>query len=179
MNKKDWIILGELSDDYETFKHIVDNISKGNINIEKKEIALRIKKLHEKGYIRFVDENELQKKDLINNTDFIDEELWFGLTQKGAKLWEQNALKYGGRTIDWHEFCVVKFNYKNNLGEIYGVSPIICEKRLNNLLNDRNDINIDLNSVNISNVKEFELKYYKRIKNGCKLTFKFLPTNNK
>lgn len=177
MERIDWLILDELSDDYETFERIDNNISRELNGLKVVEIAVCVKELYDKGYIEILDENGFKARNIDKNMLYINaNKLWCGLALKGAEYWEQNAQKYGGQVINWFEFCVVKYNHKTNTGEIYGIDLEVCKKKLSHFIVERgNNMILDKNSVTIVEIEDFYIKYYKKIKSGYKVIFRLMP----
>ena len=167
MNKIDWLILNELSDDFESMTQIypLEQCSK----TKRSAIIDRIELLLQKGLIKLANDIVFVKEMLLAEPEeYYDTDFWFGLTERGAEEWEKHAKKFGEFEVDWSDAWSESLNYHKQQGYILGVSKEICMKYLKA---NRKDI-VDFDSLKVIPISSFQAKYYKILSGGVKIKFK-------
>lgn len=171
----DWEILDYLSDDYESIAQIYPYLSKSQ-KITLHDIADRLIVLYQQQYIYLLDNEELNITEFrteVYTQEYEYSNFWFGLAPKGVEFWEGNTIQYGGEPIDWSKSWITKINYNNNTGYLIGTTHEVCQEALEIISIEYEDIHINKSSLKTEPVAEFQAKYYKTLKNGYKLSFKF------
>lgn len=174
LDKIDWTILNVLCFDYESIIQIypLDEYPE----ISRDEVIDRLYNLFKKGYVCLMNDKEFNIEQIKNEPDDCEySEFWYGITETGSEFWEENAERYAGIKIDWSDIWSEIIIYTEERGIIHATSPDTCLNRLKKCQEEnKNEIIIDFDSVRISKVKEFEARYYKIIKNGYRLEFRFM-----
>jgi DNA-binding Lrp family transcriptional regulator len=168
MDRIDWYILNTLSDDFESMTQIypLEEAS----DVAREEIIDRIERMFKHCLIQLPEKVEFNKEKILGESEeFFNTTFWFGLTDKGAEEWERNAKEYGGFEIDWSAFWSTHFDYENEKGFIVAVNKEISLKQLKKVT----EVEIDFNTLRITEVPEFQATYYKKIKGGIKIEFEF------
>lgn len=93
----DWAILNTLSDDYESIRHIYEDIITNTIlEASTTDILISIEHLYLKNYVYLMQDNELNKANLQAEIDNLtdDKKYWFGRTDSGSEVWQSLTEKY-------------------------------------------------------------------------------------
>ena len=168
----EWNILDYLSDGRENVALIKKYLKDDFPSTSQKVVAETVFKLYQLGLL-FEDKNKVVDFQSIMNesTDYIDNIYRFGLTDTGARLWQENALVYSGETINWSNAARGSFDFVNQEGYIEGVSKEACIALLEKT--DQNETwQIDRNTLVYSQIEGFWAKYYKYMPGGYKINFK-------
>jgi len=169
MDKIDWEILNELSDDHETIKVISSSIE--NHLISTADICMKLIRLKNLGYIIVIDDRGKMISD-IRATN-IDDNMWFGLTVVGGKTMEKRAKEFCGEEIKWDNATSINFNYKKLKGHIYARTEKRCRKLLIEIIRNKTSVKILEDSISLSEIFSYRYKYYKILEGGFLLKFKF------
>lgn len=177
MDKIDLLILDSLADDYEPIASIYKYVADQSNNIDKDLLLSYIEKLHLNGYILLQEDKKFDHDSIMK--ELISEQYgdyWFGLTVKGAETWEDYANSIDDEPINWDEKIKIHLDFVNGIGEVFGKKKEVCIKSLDEYIK-RNNISLIKDSISMEFIPEFNIKYFKTIKDGVKLKFKF--NNNK
>jgi hypothetical protein len=102
LTKLEWNILDSLSDGKETVGLILSLIKDDFEGITTKEVAENVYSLFRRKLILEDNHINVNLQILLSESiNYIDNVYWFGLTEAGYKYWEQYAVTYSGKSIDW------------------------------------------------------------------------------
>lgn len=178
MDNIDWEILNSLTDDYESFEQIRFWVLKEK-QLTDEEIKNRIIRLLNQGFLYiYFDETGLVMEDKkcrnVNKLSWKD--TWLGLTQKGVNFWEEKAEEFCDEKVNWDNVYCLRWNYKEQVGFVYGRTEQRCKEVFAELLDSEKDKKIDLASIKITEVTEYKFKYYKTL-SGYELSFTYVLIN--
>ncbi|HBC87378.1 MAG TPA: hypothetical protein DCZ94_10520 [Lentisphaeria bacterium] len=170
MDKIDWLILNELSDDFESMNQIYP-LEKA-MQAKRRDIIDRIEILIQKGLIKLLNDVDFDKETLLAEPEnYPGTEFWFGLTEKGAGAFEKHAKKFDGSEIDWSGSYCIHRDFSDQTGYVEGTSEKVCLSSLSSILDDDEWI-IDMTSLKHSDIPGFQAKYYKYLSGGHRIDFR-------
>ncbi len=175
--KLEWNILDSLSNDEETIGLILSVIKDDFPDISLREVARSVFALYQQGLIVEDNQKDVALKTLLGESpDYRNNVYWFGLTEIGYKYWEEYALTYSGEPIDWSKAWASHFDFKNQNGNIEGVSLEVCLQALDKIDTEK-DWQVDRTTLVNLKIEGFKAKYYKQMKGGCRISFSLKKRN--
>jgi hypothetical protein len=172
MNKLEWEILNELTDDYEALKQISFSLQMKRNDESIDSLKNTLIDLFRNEYIfSFNNEGDSISKDIEK---FLWDDMWFGLTEKGAGWWEENSEKFCGEKVDWDDIWYQNLDYKNFRGFVCARTKNKCLEIFEDLKCKNENITIVTDSIIHEKVDSFKYKYYKKFNDGYRISFSFV-----
>lgn len=178
-SKIELFILDCLSDNTECVASIWFHKEDELQNVSGHELKNTIYNLYKRGLIsdRSVPEplscEDIMAEDPTN--EYHTGNYYFGLTPAGVEFWEE-ARRESGEPVDWSRSWHASYDTKKQEGHIDGTSKEVCLKELeswNKKPRDSfKDWQVDMNSLIHLEIEGFQVKYYKYISGGHRISFK-------
>lgn len=171
----EWAVLDSLSNDVEAVALITNMVNEVFPDTPQKKVAETVYKLFERGLIFENKQREVDFQTLINEpTEYLQSTYRFGLTEAGSRVWEENALRYTGETVDWSKAYAGCFDFTNKAGRVEATSSDMCLIGMEAM--DKNEIwLIDRTTIAGLAIDGFMATYHKHIPGGYRITFKLKP----
>jgi hypothetical protein len=179
ISELEWLILGSLSNDTECVATIWPDIKESVPSITEHQLKDTIYQLYKIGLVYIESETGPVSRENIlaeeTENEYSNGNYYFGLTPKGVEVWEASSGKYD-EPINWSNSWKASYDIERQKGFIDGTSKEVC---LSVLIKDNQEgfgmfkeWQIDMDSLEHSDIEGFQAKYYKYISGGHRISFK-------
>ena len=175
LTELEWRILDSLSYDKECVATMEIQ------GVSSQTVRNTVYELYKRNLIQ-ADHEAVKSKILMKESeDYIEAYYWFGLTQSGAKYWEESAKRYSDVPVDWSRAWSSRLSYEKQEGYVEGTSLEVCFSAIDELNQNKyrnKEWLIDTNTFIHSEIQGFQATYFKYIEGGHRISFKLKKNIN-
>ena len=155
IDKLRWAILDSLADDYESMEMIVPAVRTLVPDSDERTVSEQVGQLLLSGFVETVGKSEVS----------------YGMTGQGCEVWEKYCTIFSEGPPDWSKSWTMDVDYTTGVGYVNGTSREVCESAI--AKHAQPDIVIDTSSFKHTSIEGFKAKYYKKLKGGHRIDFRF------
>ncbi len=172
LTQTEWEVLNSLADGRECLG-TMETLLPEELSISRPKLEETVWELCQRGLIA-PDGGQLTVEALrAEPEEYIDQQFWFGMIEKGVLLWEKYYTVFSGEINDWSESWRGKFDAQTGQGGyVDGASRQVCLAALDRIDGQNKLWYIDRESLDEAEIDGFQAKYYKYLKGWHRISFK-------